>query len=164
MTMGYTLEMRDDSGEENDYEFDHLPDPAEIVSECEDWVSGGEWGSDGAAVDVYWDLIDADGEVFDSGCQTVMVAPDHDALIKAAGGDTSCDHDWSAEGQGGCSENPGVWSTGGTSMVFRSHCTHCGLVRIERSTGSQRNPGEHDTFEYQMPDDNDNDNDNDNDA
>jgi hypothetical protein len=73
-------------------------------------------------------------------------------LIAAAGGDTSCDHDWSAEGEGGCSENPGVWSTGGTSMVFHTHCTHCGLIRIERSTGSQRNPGEHDTVEYQMPD------------
>ena len=153
--MGYTLQMRDDSGADDDREFDDLPTAAEITEACEDWVSGGDWGSDGAAVTVYWDLLDDAGEEIDSGSEVVMVDPDHDALIKAAGGDTSCPHEWSAEGEGGCDENPGVWATGGTSMVFRRHCTHCGLIRIERSTGSQRNRGEHDTVEYQMPADDD---------
>ena len=150
--MGYILEMRDDSDADDTREFDDRPTAAEITEACEDWVSGGDWGSDGAAVTVYWGLLDDDGEEIDSDSEVVMVDPDHDALIRAAGGDTSCDHDWSAEGEGGCSENPGVWATGGTSMVFRSHCTRCGLIRIERSTGSQRNRGEHDTVEYQLPD------------
>ena len=77
--------------------------------------------------------------------------PDHDALIRAAGGDTECDHDWTSEGEGGCTENPGVWSTGGTSMTFGAHCRKCGLHRVESTTGSQYNPGEHDTVEYEQP-------------
>ena len=153
--MGYILEMRDDSDADEDREFDDRPTAEEITEACEEWVSGGDWGSDGAAVTVWWSLLDDDAEEIDSDSEVVMVAPDHDALIKAAGGNASCDHDWSSEGEGGCSENPGVWATGGTSMVFRSHCTHCGLIRIERSTGSQRNPGEHDTVEYQTPADDD---------
>lgn len=62
------------------------------------------------------------------------------------------DHDWTAEGEGGCDQNPGVWSTGGTSFVSFTHCRKCGLRRIERTTGCQKNPGEHDTVEYFMPD------------
>jgi hypothetical protein len=64
-------------------------------------------------------------------------------------GDSPDDHDWTAEGEGGCDENPGVWSTGGTSMMFRTHCRACGLRRTEHTTGYQRNPGDHDTVEYE---------------
>lgn len=82
----------------------------------------------------------------------IDIEPDHDAAIKAAGGDPDCDHDWSGEGEGGCDQNPGVWSTGGTSFRTVSHCTGCGVRRIEHVTGSQSNPGDVDTTTYEMPD------------
>lgn len=146
----YTLEMRDDSGAEETVEiFDR--ERSTIRDECESWVNQGDWGIEGASVDVVWTICDADGNEVDTGCHTVDVEPDHDALILLAGGDVGCDHEWSSEGEGGCDENPGVWSTGGTSMTFRSHCIHCGIIRTEHHTGSQRNPGEHDTVEYEMP-------------
>ncbi len=37
-------------------------------------------------------------------------------------------------------------------MSFATHCRKCGLHRHEHSTGSQKNPGEHDTVSYEMPD------------
>lgn len=149
--MTYTLSMRDDGGSVYDVEFDDMPTQAEIRDAATDWVQGGEWGEDGAAVDVSYEILDASGDVVDNDFLTVDVEPNHDALIRAAGGDVNCDHDWTAEGEGGLDENPGVWATGGTSMVFRRHCRHCGLIRTERSCGSQRNPGEHDTFTYELP-------------
>jgi hypothetical protein len=97
---------------------------------------------------VGWTLDDEDGDEVDDGSLSLSVEPKHGVLIEAAGGDTDCDHDWTAEGEGGCSENPGVWSTGGTSMTFATHCTKCGLRRVEVSTGSQKNPGDHDTVQY----------------
>ena len=36
-------------------------------------------------------------------------------------------------------------------MCFASHCRKCGLHKSERTTGSRRNPGEHDTVEYRQP-------------
>jgi hypothetical protein len=150
----YTLEMREDGGGDETVDLDATDvDDArsEISDACEEWIKGGEYGDDGAAISVYWTLYE-DGDEIDSGYETVEIEPNHDALIKAAGGDTDCDHDWTSEGEGGLSENPGVWSVGGTSMVFHTHCTKCGLKRIEHHTGSQRNPGEHDTVEYAQPD------------
>ena len=60
-----------------------------------------------------------------------------------------CDHEWTSEGEGGCDENPGVWSLGGTTIQTREHCEHCGVTRITISHGSQRNPGESDTVRYE---------------
>jgi len=151
----HTLGMRDDDGCTEMVEFDAHPSAEEIAEACRDWVEGGDWGEDGASVSVHWTLTDADGDETDRGTEDVDVAPNEDALIRAAGGDTSCPHDWTGEGEGGCDENPGVWSTGGTSMVYRSHCRHCGLIRIERDPGSQRNPGEHPTVRYSLPDNDD---------
>lgn len=151
----YTLEMRDECGsnESIEIEADTVEQAAAQVSaECADWVSDGSWGDDGASVRVWWELMDEDGDEVDRGSEDVDVEPDHSSLIRAAGGSADCDHDWTAEGEGGLKENPGVWSVGGTAMVFHTHCRHCGLKRIERSTGSQRNPGEHDTVRYEQPD------------
>jgi len=52
---------------------------------------------------------------------------------------------------GGLKENPGVWSLGGTTLVFKSVCIHCGLIKREVCYGSQRNPGQCDTVEYLEP-------------
>ena len=57
-------------------------------------------------------------------------------------------HHWSSAGEGGCAENPGVWSMGGTTLAFRAHCTRCGLVRETLARGRQRNPGEGDEIAY----------------
>jgi hypothetical protein len=125
-----------------------------------EWVEGGDWGDDGASIDAFWRLYRQDkadrddGEEIDSGSFTVEIEPDHDALIRRAGGDPHCDHEWVAtvEVEGGCRENPGVWSTSGTSFTCRTHCRVCGLRRTEHVTGSQRNPGEHDTVSFEQPD------------
>jgi hypothetical protein len=85
----------------------------------------------------------------DEGSIVIEIEPNHRSLIKAAGGNPDCDHDWSSEGEGGCDENPGVWSTGGTTLVFRDHCDHCGIIRTRTDVGSQRNPGKHDTVRYE---------------
>lgn len=37
-------------------------------------------------------------------------------------------------------------------MVFVSHCKCCGMKRTEKTTGSQKNPGECDKTEYSEPD------------
>lgn len=123
-------------------------DLCEAKEAWDEWTRGGEWGQDGAVVSGW--IIPAGWRGHDThvSCE---IEPDHEALINAAGGDTDCDHDWTAEGEGGLDENPGVWSTGGTSMTFATHCRVCGLHRVEHSTGSQRNPGEHDTVEYEQP-------------
>ena len=88
----------------------------------------------------------------------VEIEPDHDGKIKEAArhadicGTDPDDHDWTSDGEGGSTENPGVWSHGGTTMSFASHCRKCGLHRLEKTPGSQRNPGGHDTVEYEMLD------------
>lgn len=133
-------------------------DMDEAVEMAEELARSGGWGDDGASVRVSVTEDEA-GEETDRRDLTVEVEPNHRALIgRAAGdaGDRLCglspdDHDWTSEGEGGCSENPGVWSTGGTSMLFASHCRTCGLRRREISVGSQRNPGDHDRVEYAMP-------------
>lgn len=123
---------------------------------ADEYVRGGEWGNDGGSVDVrVWrDGIDASGEDVETDEEwiTVDIPQDEEALIEEAGGDTECDHDWTKEGEGGCSENPGVWSVGGTAMIFSCHCRLCGLRKIEHHPGSQRNPGDGDTVRFEQPD------------
>jgi hypothetical protein len=63
-------------------------------------------------------------------------------------------HDWQRPHEivGGLSENPGVWSAGGTTMTFHSVCANCGLHKHETHVGAQRNPGQLDTVEYRRGD------------
>lgn len=61
-------------------------------------------------------------------------------------------HNWTSEDEGGCDENPGVWSVGGTALLFREHCTRCGLRRETLSRGGQRNPDEGDEITYTRAD------------
>jgi len=159
----YTLTMRDDGGSEETVDLDEGFTSADITAACEEWVKDGDWGTDGASVSVRWTITDADGDEIDSGYETVEVEQDHESGIAAVIGATwdatyerCCglsleDHDWTSEGEGGCDQNPGVWSTGGTSMTFASHCRTCGLHRKQYQCGSQRNPGDHDRTVYEMP-------------
>jgi len=119
--------------------------------ECDDWARGGDWGDAGACVVVRYTLSDSDSDSEWEGRVDVEIEPDHDALIRDVGGDTECEHEWTREGQGGCDENPGVWSLGGTAMKYSEHCAICGLRRTITDPGEQRNPGECDTWEYSLP-------------
>ena len=139
-------------------------DYADSREEAEEWV---ETLIENATTDTYtpdksdWTInkikcAECDGEGTiegDRNCVTIDIEPDAEKLMARAGADPECAHDWTSEGEGGCDDNPGVWSTRGTSMSFVSHCRQCGLIRKEFTTGSQRNPGEHDTVSYEMPDD-----------
>lgn len=123
----------------------------------EQWLREGEWGDEGAEVRGNW-KITVDGEEITEDVD-VVIEPNHDSLIRdslsqheleSICGTDPDDHDWTSEGDGGLKENPGVWSTGGTSIIFHSHCRKCGLHRVLNTTGSQKNPGEHDTVTYRM--------------
>ena len=65
------------------------------------------------------------------------------------------EHEWESPHDvvGGLKENPGVWSLGGTTMLFKTVCRHCGIFREETHYGSNRNPQQCDTIEYMEPDD-----------
>lgn len=83
---------------------------------------------------------------------------------KECGGDATCPeierepacdsdhltHSWTRNGEGGCDENPGVWSTGGTTLRFAAHCEHCGIRRVIIARGCQRNPYECDSVKYEV--------------
>jgi hypothetical protein len=110
-----------------------------------DLWDGADYGEGDYRVSISWVATDAAGAEIDRGSwdeEGHTEEPDC----------PSGEHDWTSEHEGGCRENPGVWSTGGTSMVFIARCKHCGMERIERTTGSQHNPGECDTTEYSEPD------------
>lgn len=129
-----------------------------------EYVEGGDWGDElSGCVDVsVWKRgIDSNGNECRAYEETFSIdlcdALDHGDAIEEAMGDAGCgldpdDHDWTSEGEGGLDNNPGVWSTGGTSFVFKSHCRVCGLHRTETKVGSQRNPGEGDSVEYRALD------------
>jgi len=129
---------------------------AGAIDKAEEWVRGGDWGTEGARVQVTISEVLADGSEGDSEDIEIDIEPDHAALISETGAEDSCgndpdDHDWTSEGEGGCDSNPGVYSLGGTRMQFKTHCRRCGLRRIETVTGAQHNPEEHDTVEYLAP-------------
>jgi hypothetical protein len=117
---------------------------------AEDWARDGEWGDEGTVVTVYLGLESA-GHTYPRRSIDVEIEPNHKALMRAAGADPDCDHEWTAEGEDGDTQNPGVWALGGTALVISTHCVHCGLRRVEHLPGSQRDPGEHDTVEYSLP-------------
>lgn len=67
----------------------------------------------------------------------------------------ACTHEWRRPYAvvGGCRENPGVWSMGGTRLREEEVCKRCGLYRTTYYAGSQRNPDEpEERREYEAPD------------
>lgn len=168
----YTIEYRSIDGHHTllldagtDAEAAHEADEL-TESHAYEYYEDGDWGDEGYSLQLYWSLMKDDDEL-DSGGFCLEIEPNHSALIRKAFGFKACcdaaeeeescgdepdDHDWTSEGEGGCDENPGVWSTGGTSLTATSHCRNCRLRRTEYITGSQRNPGEHDRIEYELLD------------
>ena len=153
--MKVQIHMWDESGLD-EWEMIEVQDREEIADEaeelCHSWAREGEWGDEGAYILTNWEafiLEDAD----DSGYTHTHIEPDHEALIRAAGGDPDCEHEWTFEGEGGLDENPGVWSCGGTTFVFDSHCRKCGLHKHFVDYGTQRNPGQANSWSYEQPED-----------
>lgn len=135
-----TYTYHEDGGYETKIEAGSLSEAVKkAIAICRD----GDWGDNGAVVEVWVTEHDDEGEEVKRRELTVEIEPNHDALIEAAGGDVECDHKWSRDE---------VHATGGTSFEFTSQCSLCGLQRTEYKCGSQRNPGEHDTVEYAQPD------------
>jgi hypothetical protein len=131
----------------------------EAEKRLEDWVRGGSWGDEGASVPASYILHDIDS-IWQPVWIEVDIAADHSILIGRVMRNDGCGltedaHDWSAEGCGGCKENQGVFSNGGTALTFITRCTRCGLQRTENVTGSQRNAGDCDTVSYSHPDNHD---------
>ena len=107
-----------------------------------DWIRSGDWETkQEVGVYVMPLLRLSDEEELERTWFTVEVGedPQEPDCAKDA-------HDW--RGVGGLSENPGVWSVGGTTMDYLAKCAHCGCQRHERRYGAQRNPGQMDEISY----------------
>lgn len=121
-----------------------------------EWAESGDWGDDGAIVVTRYEIFAPRNHVDDlaSGVVETQIEPDHAALLRRAGAPADCDHEWAStvEVDGGCDENPGVFSRGGTTMVFSSHCARCGVRRVETRHGAQRDPGQSDSVKYTYED------------
>jgi hypothetical protein len=166
--MKYTLETRDEWDAQDACEIEADSDDeatASVPAHVAKWAREGDWGDDGARVGVEWWLYQGGiGDAWNcvaEGEETVEIEPKHEALIRKAVREKygsyaqdeedrvlRCDHEW--VGVGGCDENPGVWSEGGTAVRIVERCGVCGLRRVRRYTGSQYNPGEHDTVSYSI--------------
>ena len=167
MESTYTVTMSIEGGQlgEEHEEITASDDDAAIeaarFTACE-WVRDGDWDPSGALVTVDYEVwsggLDESGHMIDQGSVEVEVEANHESLIRDAASAAlysdqiyqilDCEHEWSRDGEGGCSENPGVFSTGGTTIVTSEHCVNCGLHRTWTRHGSQRNPGESDTVKY----------------
>lgn len=123
---------------------------------AEDYVSDGDWGDEpcSISVSVWREAIDlSNGEIIRIDKQSFDVDTPACEEEEPDCRDTE-KHDWqSPEWLGGCRENPGVWSTGGTSGTSKSVCANCGAYRFHTWSGPQKNPGEpNETISYEMRD------------
>ena len=137
--LSVTVRAWDDGSSEED-ECDHGDVYAAVAESL--W-KGADYGHGDYRVEVSWTATDYAGEEIASGDFKFIQETKEPECSEADG------HDWTSEGEGGCDENPGVWSTGGTAMVFYAHCRNCRMRRVRHTTGSQRNPGECDTTRYE---------------
>jgi hypothetical protein len=135
-------EMREDSGAREIIEADSIHD---ALAEAEEWAAGGSY-SERVRVGYTVQEIDDDGEPIGRSRGGYVEAGPETPEPDCA---EDCDHAWiSPEWLGGCSENPGVWALGGTTISIREVCKICGIYRHQIRRGVQRNPGEIDTVEY----------------
>lgn len=136
-----------DDGYDATYE---IADDEDFDAFAKERMEDGDWGDGNYRVEYQWEVTDGD-EIVDSGSGFIEHQIDEPPCLE----DENGEHDWTSEGEGGLDENPGVWSLGGTTMCFVSHCRKCGLKKTEVNYGSQRNPGQCDTVEYGEPDSDD---------
>jgi hypothetical protein len=125
---------------------DQFPAGSDYEAIARGMWAGADYGDGDYRVTIGWIVTDTDGDKIDRGSFDLVGTTEEPDCPE------SDEHEWTSGFEGGCTENPGVWLTGGTSMMFVSHCRHCGMQRTVKTTGSQRNPGECDTTEYSDPD------------
>lgn len=151
-----TYEIREDSGASEIISADSLE---EAIEAAEEWAADGSY-DERVMVSVYVHELNDDGELLDGW----YYGDGHNANSEVAAGPeperTECgenddDHNWQTpvELVGGCAENPGVFSTGGTRFDYRAVCSKCGMYKHSWSQGTQRNPGDQDEgVEYETAD------------
>jgi len=146
MTTTKRYQAREESGATEIVEADSIQD---AINQAEEWVADGSYDERVMVRFSVYEIDEDDEQVEDGESYTgeVEAGPQPEAPECTDG----AEHDWQSpyEVLGGLRENPGVWSTGGTSFVHKYVCATCGTYKTERSTGAQRNPGEMaETIEY----------------
>jgi hypothetical protein len=127
----------------------------EALAKAEKWAQAGEYEERTEVwIEVY--EIDAGGVRVDGGeCDTSTVEAGPETVPPETDcGDSDDDHKWvrPVEAVGGCTQNPGVFSLGGTTMAFVSICSRCGIRKTRIDYGVQKNPGDVDHTKYEEPD------------
>ena len=129
-------EMREDSGAR---EIIEAADIEDALAQAREWAADGTY-DERVSVTVRVTALDADGDYTGETTSGEVEAGPEPEVPSCAEGE---EHDWqSPEWLGGCRENPGVWSEGGTRMRFVAVCANCAMFRTTISTGTQRNPGD----------------------
>lgn len=102
-------------------------------------------------IDVYIQQLDFDDEPIGDMDEIEVECGEEPPEPDCADGE---EHEWESPHElvGGLTENPGVWSTGGTTYVTKTVCKNCGIYRTETEYGSQRNPQQCDQVEYEDSD------------
>jgi hypothetical protein len=141
-------EIREDSGASEIIEADSIE---AALEQARKWASEGSYDKL-VSVTVYVHALDPDtdepyeGWYYGDGqnaTDEVAAGPEPKPEPTECGDDDE-DHDWQAplELVGGCDNNPGVFSTGGTRFDYRLVCSRCGMYKHTWSQGQQRDPGD----------------------
>lgn len=133
--------IRDDGATEEIIEATSMD---EALWKAREWAAGGSYDERVVVRVRVVEINDDNEEIGEARRTEVMAGPEPEAPPCVDGSTDDDDHDWQAIYRlvGGCTENPGVHATGGTSMTYRTVCVRCGAYRIEHHAGSQRNPDE----------------------
>lgn len=125
----YVATLTDDSGTETETIRATSDDEAIALATAwaEELLGAAEYGPGGGTSSGRLTVMQDDRRVYADGVD-VEIAADEDELIRQAGGDPRCAHDWQP-GEGGLDENPGVWGIGGAAILSRERCARCGVIR-----------------------------------
>ena len=88
-TTTYTVEMSEDCGDSETIEIEASSDEEAIDLAKEavrEWIEEGEWGNDGASVYGRYTITDQDDNEIANDSVLIEIEPDHDFLIREAGG------------------------------------------------------------------------------
>lgn len=146
-----SYEIREESGASEVIEAASIE---EALEKAQEWASEGSY-DERVMVRVWAHELDEDGEPTGESLSGEVEAGPEPKPEATDCGTEDDDHDWDSplELVGGLRENPGVFSTGGTSFRYEYVCSKCGMYKTVRTAGAQKNPGELDeTIEYSAAD------------
>jgi hypothetical protein len=147
--MKYTLRAWIDGGDggEEEWGLEELPTEEELEEKLRRWFLGGNWdGFEGTEHRVDYEIYGGE-ELLDEGTFHFRVPWNEEKLIRQTvdrmrqSGDPDvvflhafveeCGHEWerTADIEGGCDTNPGVWGGPGDRLYIHEHCAKCGLQR-----------------------------------